>query len=61
MIPFAVLWQYVKVLFSKHRLELYDVDRQWSGSILCLLTVSGSFREMLEGYSCGSEVNLSKL
>jgi len=61
MIPFAVLWQYVKVLFSKHRLELYDVDRQWSGSILCLLTVFGSFREMLEGYSCGSEVNLSKL
>ena len=28
MIPFAVLWQYVKVLPSKHRLELRNVSGQ---------------------------------
>jgi len=61
MIPFAMLWQYVKVLLSKYRLELRDVSGQQSGSSLCLLTVSGSFCETLGGHSCGSEVNLGKL
>jgi len=61
VIPLAVLWQYVKVLLSKHRLELCDVGRQQSSSGLCLLTVSGSFHEMLEGGSCGLEIDLSKL
>ena len=61
VIPLAVLWQYVKVLLSKHRLELCDVGRQQSSSGLCLLTVSGSFHETLGGGSCGLEVDLSKL
>ena len=61
MILFAVLWQYVKVFLSEHGLELCDVGRQQSGSSLCLLTASGSFRKMLGGHSSGSEVSLGKL
>jgi len=61
VIPFAVLWQYVKVLFGKHGLELCDVGRQQSGSGLCLLTMFGSFYKMLGDRRCGSEVSLSKL
>jgi len=61
MILFAVLKQYIKVLFSKHRLELRDVSRQQSGSGLCLFIVSGSFYEMLGGHSHGLEVDLGKL
>ena len=60
MIPFAMLWQYVKVLLGEYGLELCDVGRQWDGSGKCLLTASGSLRETLGGRSCGSEVNLSK-
>ena len=61
MIPFAVLWQYVKVLLSEHELEFCDIDEQWSSSSKCLLTISSSFREMLGGRSYGSEVDLGKL
>jgi len=61
MIPSAVLWQYVKVLFGEHGLELCDVGRQWGSSSLCLLTAPGSFCEMLGGRSCGLEVSLSEL
>jgi len=61
VIPFAVLGQYVKVLFSEHGLKLHDISRQWSSSGKCLLTVSGSFCEMLGGCSGGSEVSLGKL
>ena len=55
-----MLRQYVKVLLGEYRLELYDVSRQRSGSGKCLLTASGFLRETLGGYSCGSEVDLSK-
>ena len=61
MILFAVLWQYVKVLLGKHRLELRDIGRQWSGSDLCLFTASGSFHKTLRDRSYGSEVDLGKL
>jgi len=61
MIPLAVLWQYVKVFFGEHRLELRDVGRQWSSSGLCLFAASGSLRKMLGGRSYSSEVGLSKL
>jgi len=61
VIPFVVLWQYIKVLLSKHGLELRDIGGQRSGSSLCLLTVSSSFHEMLGGHSSGLEVGLSKL
>jgi len=60
MILFAMLWQYVKVLLSKHGLELHDVGRQRSSSGKCLLTASGSLHETLGGRSCGLEVDLSK-
>jgi len=60
MILFAMLWQYVKVLLGEYGLELCDIGRQRSGSSKCLLTASGSLCEMLEGCSCGSEVDLSK-
>jgi len=60
MIPFAMLWQYVKVLLGEYGLELRDVGRQRSGSGKCLLTVSGSLHETLGGCSCGLEVDLSK-
>ena len=60
MIPFVVLWQYVKVLLGEHGLELCDVGRQRSGSGKCLLTASGSLHKTLGGCSCSSEVNLSK-
>jgi len=61
MILFAVLRQYVKVLFSKHGSELCDVGGQQNSSGECLLTVSGSFCEVLGGHSGGSEVGLGKL
>jgi len=61
VIPFAVLGQYVKVLFSEHRLELCDIGRQWSSSSKCLLIASGSFHKTLGGRSGGSEVGLGKL
>jgi len=61
VIPFAVLWQYVKVLLGEHRLELRDVGRQWSSSSKYLLTASGSLCKTLGGRSYGLEVNLSKL
>ena len=61
MILFAVLGQYVKVLFSEHRLELHDIGGQRSSNSECLLTASSSFRETLEGRSGGSEVSLGKL
>ena len=61
MIPFAVFRQYVKVLFSEHRLELRDVGRQQSSSGEYLLTISGSFHKTLGGHSYGSEVGLGKL
>jgi len=57
----AVLWQYVKVLLSKHRLELHDIGGQWNGSGLYLLTASGSFHEMLGGRSHSLEIDLDKL
>ena len=60
VIPFAMLWQYVKVLLDKYRLELRDVGGQWSGSSKCLLAASGSLHKTLGGRSCGSEVDLSK-
>ena len=60
VIPFAVLWQYVKVLLGEYRLELHDVGGQWSSSSKCLLTASGSLHETLGGRSCGLEVDLSK-
>ena len=55
-----MLWQYVKVLLGKYRLELRDIGRQRSGSGKCFLTVSGSLCETLGGRSYGLEVNLSK-
>jgi len=61
MILLAVLRQYVKVLLGKHRLELHDVSRQWSGSGMHLFTAPGSFYETLEGCSHSSEVSLSEL
>ena len=61
MIPFAVLRQYVEVLFSKYGLELRDIGRQQSSSSECLLTTSGSFHKTLEGHSDGLEVGLGKL
>jgi len=61
MISLAVLWQYVKVLLGEHGLELCDIGRQQSSSGLCLFTVPGSFYEMLESHSYGSEVSLSEL
>ena len=61
VIPFVVLGQYVKVLFSKHGSELCDVGGQQSGSGKCLLTVSSSFHKMLGGHSGGLEVSLGKL
>jgi len=61
VIPFAVLWQYVKVLLGEHRLELHNVGGQQSGSSEYLLTVSGSFCEILGGHSHSSEVDLGKL
>ena len=60
MIPFAMFWQYVKVLLGEYKLELHDVGGQWSGSGKCLLAASGSLCETLRGGSCGSEVDLSK-
>jgi len=61
MIPLAVLWQYVKVFFSEHGLELRDVGRQRSGSGLCLFAMPGSLCETLRGRSHRSEVGLSEL
>jgi len=61
MILLAVLWQYVKVFFGKHRLELRDVGEQQSGGSLCLFATSGSLRETLGGHSHSSEVGLSEL
>jgi len=61
MIPFAVLWQYVKVLFGKYGLKLCNIGRQQSGKGLCLLAASSSFYKTLGGRSCGLEVGLSKL
>jgi len=61
MVPLGVLRQYVKVLLGKHRLELHDVGRQWSGSGMRLFTVPGSFCKMLGGCSCDLEVSLSEL
>jgi len=61
VILLAVLWQYVKVFLSKHKLELYDIDRLWSGGSLCLFAASGSFHEMLRSGSRGLEVDLDKL
>jgi len=61
VIPFAVLQQYVKVLLGEHGLELHDVGGQQNGSGKYLLTVSGSFYEILGGHSHGSEVDLGKL
>ena len=58
MILFAVFQQYIKVLFSKHGLELCDVGGQWSGSGLCFRTASGSFHEALRCCGHGSEVDL---
>ena len=55
MIPSVVLWQYVKVLFGKHGLELHDVSGQRGGS------GPGSFYKTLGGHSCGLEVGLSEL
>ena len=57
MIPFAVLWQYVKVLLSEHGSELRDIDRQWSCSGLCFCAASGSFCKALRCRGRGSEVN----
>jgi len=61
MILLAVLGQYVKVLLSKHGLELCDIDRQRSSSGMRLFTVPDSFCETLGGRSRGLEVGLSKL
>ena len=61
MILLVVLGQYVKVLLGKHRLELCDVGRQWSGSGMCLFTAPGFFCKILGGCSHGLEVSLSKL
>ena len=61
MIPFVVLRQYVKVLFSKHGSELHDIGRQQSSSSECFLTMSGSFHETLGGRSGSLEVGLGKL
>jgi len=61
MIPLAVLWQYVKVFFGEHGLELRDVGGQRSGSGLCLFAMPGSLRETLGGRSHSSEVSLSEL
>jgi len=61
MIPFAVLRQYVKVLFGEHGLELHDIGRQWSGGGLCLFATSGSLHEALGDCSHSSEVSWSKL
>jgi len=61
MILLAVLWQYVKVFFGEHGLELRDVDGQWSGGGLCLSATSGSLREALGGRSHSSEVGQSEL
>jgi len=61
VIPFAVLRQYVEVLFSEYGLELRDIGRQQSSSSECLLTTSGSFHKTLGGHSDGLEVGLSKL
>ena len=55
-----MLWQYVKVLLGKYRLELRDVGRQQSGSSKRLFTASGSLRKTLGGHSYGPEVDLSK-
>jgi len=61
MIPLAVLWQYVKVFFGEHGLELCDVGGQQSGSGLCLFAASGSLCETLGGHSHSSEVGLGEL
>jgi len=61
MIPLAVLWQYVKIFFGKHRLELCDVGRQRIGDSLCFFTTSGSLHEMLGGRSHSSEIGLGEL
>jgi len=61
MILLAVLWQYVKVFFGKHGLELHDVSGQRSGSGLCLFATSSSFHEMLGGRSHNLEVGWSEL
>jgi len=39
MIPFAMLWQYVKVLLGEYRLELCNVGRQQSGSRVAAASV----------------------
>jgi len=60
--PFAPFhWQYVKVFFGEHGLELCDVGGQQSGGGLCLFAMSGSLREMLGSHSHSSEVSLSEL
>ena len=61
MIPLAVLWQYVKVFFGKHGLELHDISGQRSVSGLSLFAMSGSFHEMLGDRSHSSEVSWSEL
>jgi len=61
VILFVVLWQYIKVLFSKHILELHDVGGQRIGNGLHLLTASGSFHKMLGGCSHSLKVDLDKL
>ena len=58
MIPFAVLWQYVKVLLSEHRSELHDIGGQQSCSGLCFHAASDSFRKALRCHGRGLEVNL---
>ena len=61
MIPLAVLWQYVKVFFGEHGLELRDISGQRSVSGLCLFATSGSLREILGGCSHSLEVGRSEL
>jgi len=60
VIPFAMLWQYVKVLLGEYGLEFCNVGGQQSSSGKCLLIAPGSLYEILGGRSCGSEVDLSK-
>jgi len=61
MIPLAILWQYVKVFFGKHGLELRNIGGQQSGSGLYLFAAPGSLCEMLGGCSHSLEVSLSEL
>jgi len=61
VIPLAVLWQYIEVFLSEHRLELHDIGKLQSGSGLFLLAMSGFFHETLGSGSHGSKVDLGKL